>query len=341
MAGAYAASFETDIGGCSATTCVVPVSIAFGTFAGFLIGNEMDKLYNLRYSHAPPLSLHGTQLPLVVVPNDLLVSDHTVYVTGAEGVQVVDAGPRLEPEALKARGLRGIGPVAAVRPGSALLVGTSVGLYRFPLAVDEPGTLAYPGEVSALSADSTLLAIGLGPDVQLARVGDSLEALGEPVAEEARVVDLAWQGRTRLWVLTEDRLAGYDVGPDGTTSRLGAHDFPAIARRLALEDTLALVAAGSGGVFAIDLRDPGAPAELANWSGARFVYDVAALGDTVYVAAGPEGLYILRFGPEGFTPLGLSREMGFVPAVEAKGNAIYVLDRTTGTLRRIPFGPEQ
>jgi hypothetical protein len=56
----------------------------------------------------------------------------------------------------------------------------------------------------------------------------------------------------------------------------------------------------------------------------------------VYVAAGPEGLYVLRLTALGFTPVGLSRSLGFVAAVEAGPDAIYLLDRAGFTLRRVP-----
>jgi hypothetical protein len=96
------------------------------------------------------------------------------------------------------------------------------------------------------------------------------------------------------------------------------------------------VAAGSGGVYAVDVRDPDRPVELFNWAGARFVYDVAVLHDRVYLAAGPEGLYVLELQDTGFVPVGLSRNLGFVAAVEAGAGAVYLLDRSGLSLRRVP-----
>lgn len=334
MAGAYAVAFERDIGGCSKASCVVPVSVAFGAAIGFMIGSEMDRLYDLRYAHAPPMDLGGRELPLAVLPQDLALERGTVLVTGTEGIELVRAGPTLERIGFRARGLRGIGPIAADSATNRLLVGSPVGLYRFPLRGEDPGTLSYPGEISALSGDSSLLALGLGPAVQLARVDDSVTALGPAQAEEARVVDLAWQGDSVLWVLTEDRLVAYARLGDSLAPR-GALTLAAIGRRLALRDSLALVAAGSGGVVAVDVRDPTAPIARANWSGARFCYDVAELAGTVYVAAGPEGLYALRLDTGTFTPLGLARAVGFTAALEAGPDALYVLDRASGVLRRI------
>jgi hypothetical protein len=334
VAAIYAANFDRDVGGCSDVTCVVPVSIGFGALLGFMIGSEMDKLYNARYSHAPPIDLRGRSLSLAVVPNDVSVFDSTVVVTGQEGIEVIRAGPRLDRLGFRARGLRGIGPVAAEDARNLLLVGSTVGLYRFPLRGDEAGTLAYPGEISALSGDGALLAIGLGPDLQLARVSDSLVPVGPLTPQAARVTALAWHGTTRLWVLTEERLAAYDVVNDSLVAR-GAVPLPSLGRRLALTDSLAFVAAGSGGVFAVDIANPDRLTVRANWSGARFAYDVAVFAGVTYVAAGPEGLYLLRLRDQTFTPVGLSRGAGFAAAVEAGPDGVYLLDRTSGQLRRL------
>jgi hypothetical protein len=335
----YAVNHDGNIGGCSSARCVVPVSVGVGALLGFMIGNEMDKLHALRYGHAPPMSLRGVELALAVEPNDLMVRNGRVYVTGTEAVEIIEAGPTLTRAGLKARGLRGIGPIATDPVQNSLLVGTAVGLYRFPMGTDDPGALAYPGEISALSSDGTLLAVGLGPEFRVMRVADSLEARGDALSEDARVVDLAWQGSNRLWVLTEDRLAAYQVGDSGSAEPAGDFVFPAIGRRLVVDDSLAFVAAGSGGVYVIDIRDPAAPVERANWSGARFAYDVATVGNRVYVAAGPEGLYLLRLGSQGFTPVGLSRNIGFVAAVEMGPSALYLLDRSGLSLRRVPIPP--
>jgi hypothetical protein len=340
VATVYALSFDQDIGSCAQASCVVPVSVLLGAGIGFLIGKEMDDLYAVRYSHAPPIDVRGRELTLAILPHDVVVRDSTVLVTGSEGIEVVRAGPTLERLGLRARGLRGIGPAASDERRNLLLVGSPVGLYRFPLLGEDPGTLAYPGDISALSRDRAALALGLGLEVTLAGIGDSLTPLGAAVAEEARVMDVAWHGDSLLWVLTEERLAGYARDAGDTLRLRGTTPFPTLARRLALRDATAFVAAGSGGVYAVDVRDASEPRELGNWSGARFAYDVDAVGALVYVAAGPEGLYILRLTPDGFAPVGLSRGLGFVAAVEAGPGGVYVLDRTGAVLRRLDPLPD-
>jgi hypothetical protein len=337
----YALQFEKNQGGCARSECVVPITVLLGGFLGFLVGGEMDKLYDLRYAHAPPLKLRGVEIPLTTIPNDITLDEQTVFVSGEDGVELIRAGPLLERIGFRARGLRGIGPIAADSANNLILVGTGVGLYRFPLRGEELGTMAHPGEISAVSGDRRFTALGLGPDFQITRVADSVEVMGDPVAEDARVVDLAWHGDGTLWVLTEDRLASYSVAPQGEVEFRAEFVLPSIGRRLALSDTLALVAAGSGGVYALDIQDPSQVVEVANWSGARFAYDATLAGGQVYIAAGPEGLYVARIEQGRFVPVGLARGIGFIAAVEADGESVYLLDRAGLVLRRVPVGTRQ
>ena len=327
---------NTDIGGCNSKQCVVPVTVGAGLFLGFLIGSEMDHLYNLRYAHAPPLDLPSSEVPLTLVANDLTVRRRTVLVAGEGGVELIQTNPVLAQLGVRARGLRGIGSVTSDSVTNALLVGTGVGLDRFPLTGDEAGTLAHAGEISAASADSSRVAVGLGTAFQIAALEqDSLRFFGDPIEEGSRVVDVQWGRGDILWVLTEDRLGAYRVDTAGVATLVGADSLPATGRRLAIEDSIALIAAGAGGVFAVSLSDPTAPKTLANWSGARFAYDATIVHGIVYLAAGPEGLYILDLSPTGFSARGLGRDAGFVAAVKSDGKAIYLIDRTGGQLRRI------
>jgi hypothetical protein len=331
----YASNFEEDIGGCSSVGCVMTVSTLGGALIGFMIGSELDHLYNVRYSHAPPLGLRGRALSLAVDPTDLAVREHTAFVTGQDGIELVNTDQAFARQGFKARGLRGIGPIDSDSARNALFVGTAAGLYRFPLRGDEPGALALQADISALARNGGVLALGLGTDLQLALPDDSLRTLDSALATDSRVMDLAWRGDTVLWALTEEALLAYAADSSGVLTRVGSVSLPGIARRLAIVDSLAFLAAGSGGLYLVDIRNPAGPVIAANWSGARFVYDVAVSGSLVYAAAGPEGLYVLQYGGGAFKPIGLSRGLGFVASVEAADGAIFALDRSGATLRRI------
>jgi hypothetical protein len=74
---------------------------------------------------------------------------------------------------------------------------------------------------------------------------------------------------------------------------------------------------------------------VARWSEARYVYDVALWGGFVALAAGPEGLYLLEPALEGLRPYGLERDAGFVSALAARDDALYLIDRNGGVIRRL------
>jgi len=338
----YALAKQRDIESpCSSTSCVATFSLVLGFGAGFLIGREFDQLHALRYRHGPPLTLRGQQIPLSVIPLDVAARGGTVAAAGEGGVEIFSGGARLERADIRARGLRG---VVSARPEPArnrLLVGTTVGLYGFGLeGARTTGDLLAPGEVSALALEDDRALVATGASLIAARLdGDTLEASGTARAFEARVTDLAWGRDGRVaWVLTEGTLIAMAVGDSGLADSLGAFPLFTEGRRLAiLRDTLA-IAAGEGGVFLLDVSDPRAPRQVAQWSGARFAYDVALGPRAVYLAAGPEGLYVLSPRAEGsMTALGLARNLGFVAALDADGSDLYLIDRSGGLLRRIPF----
>jgi hypothetical protein len=337
VSGIYAAGSERDIGGCSSKVCVVSAVTLTSGLVGLMIGGELDQLYRARYAHAPPMKVSGsTSVPLSVLGNDITLSRRHVFVAGEGGVELVDTDAAMNRVGLRARGLRGITNLTSDSASNTLLIGTGVGLYKFQIDGDEPGTLARSGEISAVSGDGMRVALGLGPGFQIGQVEDTVRMLGETIPEDTRVVDLAWAGNDILWVLSEERLVSYRVAGDGTVEALGADTLAATARRLTVIDSIALVAAGTGGVFAIVISDPADPRNLWNWSGARFAYDAALTNNTAYVAAGPEGLYVLALTADGFVARGLIRQVGFVAAIEADSESVYLLDRTGGLLRRIP-----
>jgi hypothetical protein len=326
-----------DQGGCSEVACVAVVSVGVAGALGFLIGNEFEKKYRQRYRHAPPLSLDGVARPLAITPSDLRLESDRVLVSGSGGVELFARGGQLSSDGLWARGLRSVATAAVHRPTDDLVVGTAFGLYRFPLVVDEPGHLALPGEMSALALGPRAAAYADVFDVWLARFdGDSIVPLGEPIEESARVTDLRWDQQGRLWAVTEEFVILYTLAPSGDRlERRAELLLRTPGRNIAFVDDLALVATGSGGVIVYDGRDPETLREVVNWSGARFAYDVAAVGTAVYLAAGPEGLYVLQWTGETLESLGLVRDLGFLAGVEAGPDGVFLIDRTGIFLRRL------
>jgi hypothetical protein len=336
-AGTYAGLSGGAIGHCSRPKCVTILSVSTGALIGFMIGRESDRLYALRYRYGRPLSLGGQRLDLRLTPLDVRVDGPTVAVAGEGGVEILTSTPQLERVTTRGRGLRG---VQLAEPGrERLLVGTTIGLYAFPLADEETlGALIAPGEVSALDLKADRVLVANGRQAVLARMeGDSLQPLGTPRPFADQVVDVAWDTRRAIaWVLTESALVALATSDSGLADSLGAFALPTPGRRLDVRGDTAALAAGEGGVFVLDVAAPGSPALLAQWSGARFAYDVALRQGVVYLAAGPEGLYVLDSGPQGgLVVRGLDRHFGFVSALSVSDGGLFVVDRVGRALHRV------
>ncbi len=334
--------FSTNIGWCTSAKCVGIVSTTFAAFVGFMVGREVDNHYAQRYRAAPPVSLDARTRPLRTRATSLAVAHDVVAAFGDDGVELVAATPTLDYVGQRAVGLRDVTDAAVDDPGRHLLVGTTTGLYLYALSGEAPGTRALAGELAAVAprgdrvavATATALRVGaIGPDTTDA--ADSISWRPDSVTWADRVTDLRWRDDTLLWVLSESALWAYHVPRDSAIGIAGRVDLAGTLRRLAVADTLAVVAAGAEGVFLLHVGDPTAPREVAHWSAPRYVYDAALWGHLVAVAAGPEGLYLLELAPEGLRPVGLERDAGFVSAVAARGGALYAIDRNSGVIRRL------
>lgn len=340
----YGLSGRNVQGNCSSTRCVGTLSILAGFGSGYIIGREFDQLYQKRYRHAPPMSVRGLALPLAVLPNDLAARGGLLATAGEGGVELITAREgRLERGDVRARGLRGVITALPDPPASRLLVGTTTGLYAYPLGGTQvAGGLVAAGEVSALDVrgDHALLAVG-GTLVEAWLIGDSAATLGPERRFDAPVMDVAWDpARPLAWVLTESAVVALAAPDSGLAETLGTLLLPGTSRRLAVRGSAIAVAAGEGGVLQVDAADPVNPQVRARWTGARFAYDVAFGPRGLYVAAGPEGLFAVAPREDGaMTALGLARGLGFVSALETDASYLYLLDRSGGVLRRIALEP--
>jgi hypothetical protein len=92
---------------------------------------------------------------------------------------------------------------------------------------------------------------------------------------------------------------------------------------------------GEKGVAIFDIADAAHPVQRAVWSGARFAYDVSIDGTRLFVAAGPEGVYLVDLAADGPRTFGLARSLGFASALVSHDHHTFILDRRANALRRI------
>ncbi|HEX6536177.1 MAG TPA: hypothetical protein VF041_16420 [Gemmatimonadaceae bacterium] len=313
---------------------IVAGAAAGGGIFGYFIGREYDVTYRTRYHGLPPLHPPSISVDLEGEPTSLDAGDSTIAVAGSDGVELFSEQDGLRAEARRAGGLRGIGTVAIAPRSRWLALGSPAGLYLYPPRVG-PGTLVREGDVGATAATSERVFFGVGDRVEIAPFGaDTTRAwpgttLGATV--RALVVDSA---RALLLASTDRELVALRVAGD-SLERVGGVTLDGVGRRLAATHDTVAVALGEHGVALYDTSNPASPRPLATWTTALFAYDVAFTGSRLYVAAGPEGVYVLDVGDGTLRTLGLARGLGFASALATDGRYTYILDRRSNALRRI------
>lgn len=338
-AGAFALAGDdrNGTGACSDRACVISVTVVGGALIGYMIGREFDELHSLRYRGGAPLTIPSLasaadQSALVVAARDTLVA-----VAGGNGVRLYASTPEggLRPLARRGGGVRGIGALDVVPGPGALAVGSPAGFYLFPPTTG-PGVLLREGSAQAVTSDANRTYFAVGSRVETAPVGADTTRTWPGIdvgsAVSALAVDVA---RGIVWAGGDSVLVA--LRPDGDSlAVVGRLPVDGIVRRLHVEGTRVGVALAERGLAMVDARDAAAPTVAWTWSGTRFVYDVALLpSGRAMVGAGSDGLYLLDAGGTQARVLGLSRDLGFVAAIVARGRYAYVLDRTGDQLRRI------
>ena len=311
------------------------IGAAAGGLAGFFIGRQFDERRAVTYRGAPSLRIPNVAIGLDGDPNVLAVRDSEAAVGGSAGVELFNAAdPQLTPIGHRANGLRGVDALA-MAPGTGwLAIGSRSGLYLYP-PVRGPGILVGRAGVSSIAAAETRIFAAVDDRVEIVPVtADSARswpgtALGAPVRDVA--LD---EARAVIWASTDRELVALHLTGDSLV-RIGSAPLPGIGLRMTIEGATAAVAMGEKGVAVFDITDAAHPTQRAVWTGARFAYDVSIDGTRLFVAAGPEGVYLVDLASDGPRTFGLARSLGFASALVSHDHHTFILDRRTNALRRI------
>ncbi|MBC7790963.1 MAG: hypothetical protein H7Z74_13535 [Anaerolineae bacterium] len=320
-------------GSCASRGCVLTVTVATGGIIGYLIGREFDQLHSLRYRGERPLKPVDISAPLTGEPTILSARDGLIAVGGTTGIQLFRAGTKLQAAAPRATGIRGISAVD-IAPAGALALGAVSGFYVFP-ATEGRGILLRDGEVSAVATAPGRAYYGYGDRIEVAPLNAEIPRRWPGADTGSPVRDLDYDSaRDILWAATDSTLIG--LRPDGDSLvQLGRVAIPMGARRLSGRGDRVAIAFGETGVRVMDVSNSSAPIEVGAWAGARFSYDVSLVGRRLFVAGGPEGLFVLDVSGQQPRVVGLARELGFAAALVSEGPHTYILDRRDNALRRI------
>ena len=330
-------SDNTSGGTCSSESCVGTVSILGGSAIGFMIGREFDQLYALRYRGGAPLTLANVSAQLESEASDIVARDSSVAVSITSGVQLFASGRAgLRALGRRASGVRGIGALDIVPPTSALAIGSPAGLYLDPPG-SGPGLLARDGRVTAVASAAGRVYFAVNDRVEVAPAETDTLRVWPGVSVGGPVETLFYDdARGLLWAGVDTMLIALRPAGD-SVERVASIAVGAPVRRIAAESgggRLAL-ALGESGVRLLDATDPARARELGRWTTARFVYDVAFAGGRLFAASGVEGLYVIDPTGDDLVTVGLDRELGFVTALAAVGNDVFMLDRNTDSVRRL------
>lgn len=332
----FAKGSSSDLGGsCLGLQCTIVAGTVGGALFGYFIGREYDITYAQRYRGMKPLDIPSVDADLEGEPVALAASDSTVSVAGSSGVQLFSTGSELLAQSRRAGGLRGISVVALAPSTGWIALGSPSGLYLFPPG-GGPGALVRGGSVGAATATDQRVFFGVDDRLEIApfQVDTTREwpgiALDGGTARDV-AVDSA---RSLVWVVTARQLDSYRLSSDSLI-RIGTAPLGGAGRRLTIAHDTIAVAMGEAGVRLFDTRDAAAPRAFADWTSARFVYDVSIEDGRLFAAAGPEGVYVISLRAGALTTLGLARGLGFAAALVSRGGHTYILDRRSNSLRRI------
>ena len=334
----FAKSSSSDLSGsCLGIECVIVAGTAGGAVFGYFIGREYDITYAQRYRGVKPLDIPSIDAELEGEPVALAASDSAVSVVGSEGVELFAPGSALTAQSRRAGGLRGLSVVALSPSTGWIALGSPSGLYLFPPG-GGAGALVRGGNVDAAAATDHGVFFGVDDRLELApfqvdttRVWPGI-ALGASGAARDVAVDSA---RSLVWVVTSRDLRSYRVTGDSLLVPLGSTPLGGAGLRLAMTHDTIAVALGKHGVRLFDVSDAAEPRAIADWSAARFVYDVSIDEGRLFAAAGPEGVFVISLESGRPSTLGLARGLGFASALVSRGGYTYILDRRTNSLRRI------
>ena len=321
-------------GNCTSGGCVTGIMTAGGALVGFMIGRELDQLHEVRFRGSK--SLHPT-LESVSLGADitaLTVRDSVLAAAGRGGVRFVATAAAFKATTRRATGIRGITDVALGSSGSRFALTTGTGVYVFPVDYG-PGSMIREGSASAVASIGDTAIFTPGSRVERAPLSadTTREWPGVDVGRRPIAV-VADEQRNIIWTITDTALLALGRSGD-SLSILSVVPLPNRPRRLAIDGELLVIALGEAGIAVFRTTDPAAPVTVGRWAGARFAYDVSIAHGRIFVAAGPDGLYVVRVDGSRLENVGLARDLGFAAAVISRGSWTYVYDRTTGSVHRM------
>lgn len=313
---------------------IVAVGAVVGGFSGWLIGRQSDQLHAAQFHGVRPLTVRSSAVLIDGDPVALAVHDSLVAVGSSDGVQSFLSAGSLVPTGSRAHGLLGIAAVEVTPKSEWLAVGTGNGLYLYPPAAGR-GLLASQGPVAAIVASPGRVFSASGSRISVTPVDADSTLQWPGITLTAPVRALALDDvRGILWAVTDQQLVAIRVRGD-TLTRIGGAPIDGGARRVAANQEMVAVAVGERGVRLFNVGDPAQPQARRPWTVGRFAYDVSLDGSRLFIAAGPDGVFVVELHPTYIVTIGVARNLGFAASIVSRDGYTYLLDGRTNQLRRL------
>jgi hypothetical protein len=240
----------------------------------------------------------------------------------------------LVPTGSRAHGLLGVVAVEVTPRSEWLAVGTGNGLYLYPPNAGR-GLLANPGPVAAIVASPSRVFSASGARISITPVDADSTRPWPGITISAPVRALALDStRGILWAVTDQQLVAIRVRGD-TLTRIGGAPIDGGARRVAANTDVVAVAVGERGVRLFNVSDPSQPQPRRPWTVGRFAYDVSLDRSRLFIAAGPDGVYVVELHLTYIVTIGVARSLGFASTIVSRNGYTYLLDGRTNSLRRM------
>jgi hypothetical protein len=322
--------------GCEPMNCALPFLTFSGAVAGLFIGRELDAQ---RRAMAPRVGTTSTfsfsEAAVLAAPNAMDVRDSLIAVVSDSGAQLLSAVPNPKALRRRANGLSALRQVVLMPARGSMVLGTGTALWETSVQAG-PATRLADGAVDALASfgDAVLSATGRRVRLQTG-TGGSARVDSAELAHAVTAVAFDSVGGT-WWVATDSQLVQF-TGTNGTLAATKtALPLPGAARALAFNGEWIAAALGGEGVMV--WRRASLTSDLLEVQRVtqepRFAFDLAFLGDALYVAGGADGLVEVALTPTARV-ITSSRQLSFVSLVRSSRGVLWVGDRNRSSVVRV------
>lgn len=326
-------------GRCEPWNCALPYLTISGGIAGLFFAQEAAARRRAELPRAgDALTFRFTEVGLPAAASAIDVSDSIVAFATDSGAQVLNSASRSVPLRRRGAGLSNLRSVAIGTPAASteprLFIGTGTALWETPLTT---GLLArvMDGPVDALGAHADVVVAAFGSTVRIRHTVNGVARLDSVDAGQA-ITAARYDAVSRGWWLTSDSALFELTVTDAAPTLVQRATFTGVARAVASSPSWVAVALGSDGlaIWPRTSLGGGVITPIVLRGEPRFAFDLAFLGDDLFVAGGVDGVTRVQLSP-GARVVGSSRQAGYATTIVADDGALWVGDRSRNRVLRI------